>query len=63
MLVRSIILYYLPIVLLSFIGTVILFYFLTMWLLNGFIEQLILFLFETSVVGGSIISPLLSYLN
>ena len=63
MLVNSTILYYLSTVLLSLIGTVILVFFLTNWLLNGFIEQLILFLFETSVVGGSIISPLISYLN
>ena len=61
--VRSIILYYLSTILLSFIGTVILALFLTNWLLNGLIEQLGLFLFDTSVVGISIISPLLSYLN
>ena len=61
--VRSIILYYLSTILLSFIGTVILVLFLTNWLLNGLIEQLGLFLFDTSVVGISIISPLLSYLN
>ena len=61
--VRSIILYYLSTILLSFIGTVILVFFLTNWLLNGLIEQLGLFLFDTSVVGISIISPLLSYLN
>ena len=61
--VRSIILYYLSTILLSFIGTVILVLFLTNWLLNGLIEQLGLFLFDTSLVGISIISPLLSYLN
>ena len=61
--VRSIILYYLSTILLSFIGTVILVLFLTNWLLNVLIEQLGLFLFDTSLVGISIISPLLSYLN
>ena len=61
--VRSIILYYLSTIILSFIGTVILVLFLTNWLLNGLIEQLGLFLFDTSLVGISIISPLLSYLN
>ena len=61
--VRSIILYYLSTILLSFIGTVILVLFLTNWLLDGLIEQLGLFLFDTSLVGISIISPLLSYLN
>ena len=61
--IGSIILYYLSTILLSFIGTVILVLFLTNWLLNGLIEQLSLFLFDTSVVGISIISQLLSYLN
>ena len=61
--VHSIILYYLSTILLSFIVTVILVFFFTNWLLNGLIEQLGLFLFDTSVVGISIISLLLSYLN
>lgn len=63
MLARSIILYYLSIILLSFSGTAVMVFFLTNWLLKGLTEQLGLFLFETSVIGLLSISPLLSYLN
>jgi hypothetical protein len=51
MLVRSIILYYLPTILLSFIGTAVLVSFLTNWLINGFTEQLIYFFLKLMSLG------------
>ena len=51
MLFRSIILYYLPTILLSLIGTAVLFFFLTNWLLNGFIGQLVYLFLKLMLMG------------
>jgi len=63
MLAYSIILYYLSIILLSFIGTAVMVFFLTNWLLISFIENSISIFFGTSAVGVGTIIHLLSYLN